>query len=339
MRKAALIAVPHDWSKIGHVVAPLGESAFSRVTYGNSVDSFVVEKAKDDPLVVLIGGAGTHEVLKEVLEWKDASGAKRVKWVHSYWTGVDAFRVTALKEQFGQTPLTNARGVFSAMLAEHVVLASLYFNRMVWRLHANRRAKNYERYPCIPGADQTMGIIGYGEIGRAVAKHAIGGMGVKVKGLRSREPDETTDDLGAALLYGPSGLAEILATCDIVVAVLPLTPSTSHMLRREHFQAMKPTAIFINIGRGATIVEDDLVEALQAGEIRGAALDVFEVEPLPASSRLWDVDDSKLLLSPHNADISEHSYADGVLQFAEAAKKFAETNEVPDYRVNLDRGY
>eukprot|EP00672_Neobodo_designis_P022067 CAMPEP_0174840766 /NCGR_PEP_ID=MMETSP1114-20130205/8889_1 /TAXON_ID=312471 /ORGANISM="Neobodo designis, Strain CCAP 1951/1" /LENGTH=367 /DNA_ID=CAMNT_0016074933 /DNA_START=64 /DNA_END=1167 /DNA_ORIENTATION=+ len=337
---AVLIVIPHDWSKVRDVLGALAGDVFKRVTHGNEPSSFAAEKNTNDPLVVLVGGPGSHEILNEVLTWTDRAGKKRVQWVHSYQTGVDASGVPALQDELVGIPVTNARGGSSAMLAEHVVLGSLYFNRMVWRLQANRKTKAYDRYACIPAADQTMGIVGYGDIGRAVARHAIGGMGVKVKGLRSRRAaDATTDDLGVALLHGEGGLHEILETCDVVVAVLPLTPHTRHMIRREHFRRMKRNAIFINIGRGATVVESDLVDAIRAGDIRGAAVDVFEQEPLPLSSPLWTLDDSQILLSPHNAAISESFYEDRVKEFANAARDYSRDGSLPEYRVNLERGY
>jgi phosphoglycerate dehydrogenase-like enzyme len=340
MRQATLLAVPADWSKIASVINPLAGPAFSSILHGNTPAAFDAVKGTDDPLVVLIGGAGSHEVLQDVLDWKHKDGQKRVRWVHSYMTGIDGFNVSALRNHFDGVPLTNARGCYSPMLAEHVILSVLYFNRQVWRLQANRKTRTYaDRFPSVPGTDQRMGIIGYGDIGREVAKRSIAALGVKVTGLKHRKPESAVDDVGVQLLHGDGGLRELLATSDIVVTILPNTPATKHFITAKHFAAMKPSALFINIGRGATVIEDDLVDAVQKGTISGTALDVFETEPLPPTSRLWELEDHQLLLSPHIADVSTHSHADSAIDFVEKALRYANSGELPEYRIDFDRGY
>jgi phosphoglycerate dehydrogenase-like enzyme len=341
MKKATLLAVPHDWNVVGSTIMDLVGAQFARVVHDNTPTALAELKASNEDLVVLIGGGASNSVLQDVLTWRDASGAKRVKWVHSYWTGLDGFQITKLAEHFDGVPLTNARGVFAPMLAEHVLLSMLYFNRQVWRLQAQRREGVWDRFPSVVGSKQTVGIIGYGDIGRTVAERTIGALRpARVFGLRSRPVEAgAVDDLGVKLLSGAEGLDEILRSSDFVVNVMPLTDDTRRSISRRHFQRMQPHAVYINIGRGATNVEDDLVDAIQAKEIRGAALDVFEVEPLPRTSRLWELNDSQLLLSPHNADISTHSYQDAVKDFADKAIVYCHDGTLPEYKVNLERGY
>ena len=225
------------------------------------------------------------------------------------------------------------------MLAEHVILSCLYFSRQVARLQRNRAAKVYDRFENTELRGASLGILGYGNIGRATAKLATP-FGMRVMGHRrtavatAGEPD----DLGVALYSGDDGLAAVLS-CDYVAAVLPLTAETKDFVTAARFRQMKPTAVFINIGRGATVVESDLCAALRAGTIRGAALDVFATEPLPESSELWAIDDDRLLLTPHNADISVEALPDAIRQFATYAIDFVTKGTLPSYLVGIQRGY
>lgn len=286
-----------------------------------------------------------HDTLKELCTWRyssaagDRAGAKRVRWVHSYYTGVDAFDLKPIAECLEGVPMSNARGAFSTMLAEHALFATMYFNRQLWRLrHATR---TWDRFPMRQNCGQKMAIVGYGDIGQAVGRLAAQGFGMRVTGVKSRPASDgaSTDEYGVTLVHGDEALRRCLAEADFVVAVLPLTPQTKHMLRLEHFRLMRKDAVFINIGRGASIVEDDLVTAIQEGSILGAALDVFEHEPLPEASPLWRLPEDKLLLSPHNAVVSAHRYPDACQQFIDLARAFLCDGTLPQYLVDPHRGY
>jgi phosphoglycerate dehydrogenase-like enzyme len=143
-----------------------------------------------------------------------------------------------------------------------------------------------------------MGIVGHGDIGRAVARRAKA-FGMRVLAVRRstapREGDEHVDQV-----YATADLHKMLPECDYVVVAAPLTPDTKHLMSTAEFNAMKREAIIMNVGRGPVIDEAAMTEALRSGRIRGAALDVFEVEPLPKESPLWDMDN--VLISAHTAD-------------------------------------
>jgi phosphoglycerate dehydrogenase-like enzyme len=142
---------------------------------------------------------------------------------------------------------------------------------------------------------QTMGIVGYGDIGRATAEIARA-LGMRVVALRrSGAADPSVDEM-----FPASRLHDLMAASDAVVVTTPLTEETRGLIDAAALAAMKPTAILVNVGRGPVVQEAALVSALQRRAIRGAALDVFETEPLPPESPLWGLDD--LLLSPHSAD-------------------------------------
>lgn len=115
-----------------------------------------------------------------------------------------------------------------------------------------------------------------------------------------RQPEKSQDDPLVDQVYGLDGMAEMLPQCDYVVCAAPLTPATRHLISREQFQQMKAGAVVLNVGRGPVIDEAALIEALQSGHLGGAALDVFEVEPLPPGSPLFGM--PNVLISPHSAD-------------------------------------
>jgi phosphoglycerate dehydrogenase-like enzyme len=194
--------------------------------------------------------------------------------------------------------VTNARGVFKRPLAEFAVLGMLYFYKEVRRLVDNQRAKRWDEFMVDQLPDKVLGVVGYGEIGRECALLAKP-LGVKVYATR-RNPERSANDPLLDRIFPSSALNEMLSELDVLVAAAPLTPETHHMLSDAQFAAMKPTSIVINVGRGPVVDEAALIRALQSKKIAAAALDVFEHEPLPESSPLWDM--PNVLISPHCTD-------------------------------------
>ena len=147
-------------------------------------------------------------------------------------------------------------------------------------------------------AEKTMGIVGFGDIGRATGVLAKA-YGMKIVATR-RNPALSADDPILDECFATGDLAAMVEQCDYVVVSTPLTPSTKHIVDASVLKAMKRSAVLINVGRGPCVDEAALVEALKSGEIRGAGLDVFEEEPLPRDSELWGL--RNVLISPHCAD-------------------------------------
>jgi phosphoglycerate dehydrogenase-like enzyme len=144
-------------------------------------------------------------------------------------------------------------------------------------------------------ADLTVGIVGLGSIGLAIAA-ACGHFGMRVVAV---DPVVGQPPANVAALWSPAELERLLAASDFVVIAAPHTPETQGCFGRRQFQAMRPTAVLINIGRGAIVKLDDLTAALQAGELGGAGLDVFETEPLPPEHPLWQM--ANVIITPHVA--------------------------------------
>jgi len=245
-------------------------------------------------VILYSGFAGKTIEFSEV--WKHA---KSVRWVHSLSAGVEKILSSSLAQS--DVPLTNARGVYKRSLAEFAVLGMLYHYKRVRRLVENQRQRKWDGFTVRFADERTMGIVGYGEIGRECALLAKA-LGVKIHALR-RNPERSAADPLVDRMFEPEDLRRMLAGIDVLLCAAPLTPETRHMIGDAEFAVMKSSAIVINIGRGPVIDESALIRALQSGRIAGASLDVFEREPLPAESALWTMEN--VLISPHCTDDTE----------------------------------
>lgn len=195
--------------------------------------------------------------------------------------------------------LTNAKGMFSSTLAEYCMMACSYFAKDLPRLMQQKRNLHWEQYPVLELRGATLGVVGYGDIGRASAKLAKA-YGMKVIGVK-RNPVSFRDEY-CDVMYGTDKLNTLMEDSDYVLISTPLTEQTRNMISKEVLSNCKPSTVIINVGRGPIIDEEALIEALQNRAIKGAGLDVMTVEPLPKSSPLWKLDN--VLLSPHNMDMT-----------------------------------
>ena len=271
------------------------------IAVGNTAEAF--QRAAGDATVIL-NWSGSGALLREVFLM-----SPRVAWVHSKAAGLDDQLFPELVES--PVPFTNSTGVFSQPLGEFVLGAILYFAKDFRRMIRNQAAGVWEPFTSDWVSGRTVGIVGYGDIGRAVATRARA-MGMQVLALRRHGPPLDHVDPLAARIYGPGQRAEMIAQCDYVVVTAPLTPETRGLIGAAEFAAMKPDAVVINIGRGPVIDERAMLQALTERRIRGAALDVYETEPLPAGHPLWSLEN--VLLSSHSADHT-HDWLDRAMQF------------------------
>jgi phosphoglycerate dehydrogenase-like enzyme len=251
---------------------------------------------------VILHWAAPKELLQAALH-----ACPGARWVHSRWAGLDNLLFPELVES--PALLTNGRGVFSQSLGEFALAAILYFAKDFPRMLRNQRAERWEPFDVDEIAGQTLGIVGYGDIGRALARRAQA-MEMRVLALK-RHPPEATDPL-VEQFYKPEAMAEMLGRCDYVVVAAPLTTETRHMIGEAQFGAMQRSAVVINVGRGPVIDQAAMTRALLEGRIRGAGLDVFEQEPLPAGDPLWQM--PNVLVSPHTADHTK-DWIDAAMRF------------------------
>ena len=274
-----------------------------RIKVGRSAEELLPELADARVLFNWFGGRSQAEAI--------FAAAPKLEWIHARYAGLDNLLFPALIES--PIPLTNGSGVFSQSLGEFVILGALYFAKYVPRMLKSKADRHWDTFDVHEIRKQTMGIVGHGDIGRAVSSRAKA-MGMRVLALRRstapRPGDEHVDQV-----YATADLHVMLSACDYVVVTAPMTPETRHMISTAAFNSMKPTAIVMNVGRGPVIDEAALVEALQSKRIAGAALDVLEVEPLAPESPLWAMEN--VLISFHTADHTKDWLDDAATFFIE----------------------
>jgi phosphoglycerate dehydrogenase-like enzyme len=239
---------------------------------------------------VILVGSSEGDLLRMIFPM-----AQHVRWVHSMSAGVEKILFPELVES--PVPLTNGKGVFTDSLAEFAIASILFFAKDLRRLVRNQQAGEWKQFDIELIRGRVLGIVGYGDIGRESARLARA-FGMKVVAVRRRAVSNQDPDLERT--YSPDGLREMLAICDYVLVTTPLTPETRGMIGEAELGVMKNSAVIINVGRGPVIVESALIATLTAKRIRGAALDVFDEEPLPQGHPFYKLEN--VLLSPHSAD-------------------------------------
>jgi phosphoglycerate dehydrogenase-like enzyme len=225
--------------------------------------------------------------------------APKLRWVQGSMAGAgEVAKKAGLLET--DVVITTASGVYSGPLAEFVLMAMLQHAKNLERLRRDKAKKVWRQTHADSIEGKTLCIVGMGNIGRAIAQRARP-FGTRVVGVKRavREDDPAWDY--ADELYPTERLHDALGEADYVAVTLPGTPQTRHLVDAEAIGAMKPGAYFANIGRGTVVDEGALVEALKSGHLSGAALDVFEVEPLPKESPLWELE--SVIISPHATDM------------------------------------
>ena len=240
---------------------------------------------------VILNGIPDGHLLRDIF-----THATRLRWVHSLSDGVEKILFPGLVAS--PAILTNARGVFKRSLAEFVIGAVLYFAKDFRRVIRSQQAAVWQPFEMEEAHGKVMGIVGYGETGRACAERARP-FGMEILGLR-RRPELSVGDLWLKAVCGPDGLHGLLTQSDYVVLAAPATPQTRRLIGKAEFAVMKASAVLINVGRGSSVDEPAMIDALQQGRIRGAALDVYETEPLPPGHPFYRLEN--VLLSPHCAD-------------------------------------
>lgn len=258
--------------------------------------------------------------------------AKAVKWVHSLSAGVENILTPELVNS--SVPLTNARGVFAESLGEFVIAAALFYAKDLRRMVQSQEAGKWDQFDVGVLYRQSMAIVGYGEIGRAAARRAKA-MGMKVYATR-RRPELLKNDPIVDEGFSNDRMTDMLAKSDYVVAAAALTPQTRGLIGEREIAAMKNTAVVINVGRGPVIDEAALIRALQENRILGAALDVFDKEPLPAGHPFWTM--KNVLLSPHCADHTHGWLDDAAMFFVENFHRFAKGEPLQNI-VDKKAGY
>ncbi|KAA5834232.1 D-2-hydroxyacid dehydrogenase [Saccharopolyspora hirsuta] len=217
--------------------------------------------------------------------------ADSLRWIHAASAGVDRLLFPALRDS--EVVLTNSRGVFDQPMAEYVLGTVLAFAKDMHTTLRLQDRKQWQHRVTERIAGKSVLVVGTGPIGRAIARQlTAAGLRVSGAGRTGRAEDPDFGDVHAS-----DDLAHVIGAFDYVVLAAPLTEKTKGLVDAEVLAHCRPGARLINVARGELVVEDDLVAALRAGQLAGAALDVFESEPLPESSPLWEM--PGVLVSPH----------------------------------------
>ncbi|SET66346.1 Phosphoglycerate dehydrogenase [Natronincola peptidivorans] len=257
--------------------------------------------------------------------------APNLKWVHSFSAGVDTMPLQKMKAR--GIILNNVKGMHKGHMSEYAIAAMINLARN-WHLMFRNQIKGvWDR--TIPQGEiygATVGILGLGQIGCEIARKASL-LGMRVIGAdSSASPKDFVEKV-----YGANEIAKVFKESDYVINLLPSTPETKQMINKDYFNLMKETACFIHIGRGITVKEEDLVEALQNRRIRGMVSDVYLMEPLPQDSPLWRLDN--VMMSPHICGDST-KYAEKAVEIIKHNLKVYMTNTGEMINlVDLDRGY
>jgi phosphoglycerate dehydrogenase-like enzyme len=262
-------------------------------------------------------------VVAQSLSDDELALAPRLRWLSSWAAGVERVARPSLLSR--GIVLTNASGVHGPNIAEHLLAMILMFTRAMPRLHRAQLARRWERRFAshADGPEELTGktvlIVGLGRIGEAVAARARP-FGVRLVAVK-HDPS-TRHDAGVAVdeLVGMDALDEVLGRADHVCLTVPLTRQTHHLIDARRLGLMRAGAYLYNISRGAVVDQAALVDALRSGRLAGAGLDVFEHEPLPEQSPLWDLDNA--ILTPHVAGLTPHYFERTAALFAENLDRF-----------------
>lgn len=318
---------------------------------GTRIVNLSVEGLADGPVEdveVLLRGWLSSEAFDRLLV-----RAPRLSWVHSATSGVER-ALTPVARQRGIV-VTNARGVFTRPIAEHVLMLILAISRRLPQLLELQRERTWQPLQGMELRELTIGIVGYGSIGQAVASLA-GAFGARVIALRRNpspasgmapagphpafqpagDEDEFPFPPSPERVLGPGALHELLGVSDVVVLAAPLTPETDGLIDDAALAAMRPDAWLINVARGRLVDDRALLRALRDGRIGGAALDTFRDEPLPSASPWYDL--TNVIVTPHTAWSSARVLDRSIELFCDNLRRFA-AGEVLRNVVDPGAGY
>jgi phosphoglycerate dehydrogenase-like enzyme len=266
---------------------------------------------RDDPPDALLART------EALLAWRPPRGlpsrAPRLGWIQSLTAGVEQW--LASPDLPPGVPLTCARGTHRLQMPEHILAALFALSKQLPGIVLDQRERRWRRRVNPTLAGRTLGIVGLGAIGVELARKAAA-LEMRVIGTR-RDPRPAA---GVERVLGPDGLDQLLAESDFVVLLLPSTAETRDLMGRARLARMRPTAYLLNFGRGDVVVDADLVEAVRAGAIAGAVLDVFRTEPLPAEHPFWSTDG--IVVLPHVGGLHPERDALVAELFADNLKRF-----------------
>lgn len=292
------------------------------------------------------------EILYTVRHFPQPEQAPHLRWIQLNSAGIEH----ALKHRIVQAEdviVTSTSGIHTRHMAQFCLMMMLAFHfKLPLMIEDKNKALWREDRPQVYAPQdlhrQTLGIVGYGSIGRELARLAKAiGMTVLVSKRDVMHPAENPNDYTPAGTGDPTGdlpdrfypveaLGTMAKECDYLVVIVPMTDQTRHLINERVLAAMKPSAILVNVARGGVVDEAALISALAANKIGGAALDVFETEPLPSNSPLWNL--PNVIISPHTAGNSQFYHEKAAELFIENLKLYLDKRPLMN-QLNRQKGY
>lgn len=280
------------------------------------VEAFIETFDDLDVSTELVGDGETYDETDAVASFTPRSEFLDAAWVHVIRAGYDEFDT----DTYGaaNVPLTNSTGIHGTTVGEIAVGYMLSLARLLHRYRDHQNDHDwymppYERPFTIEG--ERLCVVGLGTLGKGIARRADT-LGMDVVGVR-RSDDPVS---GISTIYDPEALHEAIADARFVALAIPHTPATEGLMSTAEFETMRDDAYLINVARGSIVEEDALVTALESGTIAGAALDVFETEPLPEESPLWEMDE--VIISPHKGSATNRYHRDIAAVVKENVRRF-----------------
>lgn len=266
----------------------------------NDID-IIVAADRDEALETL---AAAEVFAINPSNWDDAylEGLDEGDWVQATSIGYDAFPIEAFRER--GVRFTNASGNYGPVVAEHVFAMAFAFSRHLHQFRSMQVDREWDRsigLELSDWLDSTMTVLGLGNLGEVIAERGQA-FEFDVYGVK-RRPEDYDGVIADDRVLGQAEWHRVLPETDLLVAAVPLTEETEGMVDAEVFRTLPQGAVFVNVARGPVVDESALIEALETAEIAGAGLDVFETEPLPPESPLWDRED--VIITPHVAGRSD----------------------------------
>ena len=291
------------------------------------------------------------EVLYTTAYYPEPEQAPKLRWIQMNSAGMNH----ALHHRIMQAEdimVTSVSGVHATNMAHYCLMMMLMFNyKMRMALQLQERAEwpdnAPERFMPVDMDEQTVGIVGYGSIGRELAR-LCAAMGMTVLASK-RDLANTAEENAYAVpgvgdptgdipdrIYPADTIAAMAKDCDYLVVAAPRTAATEHLIGEEVLSAMKDTAVLVNVSRGAIVDEKTLITALSSGVIAGAALDVFEEEPLPPTSPLWNLDN--IVITPHISGFTRDYHQKAARVFKENLRRYLENRPLLN-QLDRAKGY
>lgn len=279
-------------------------------------------EAKGAEVVYSVRFAGTPNYPREAVLAQSS-----LKWISVGGSGTDHLNPW----DPGRLTVTNSSGVAADMMAEYALGAMLHFSQGIPGFLAAKSRREWIAGSMEPVEDRAVLILGLGGTGQSVARKSKA-LGLRTLGVRARpQPTPHVDEV-----FGPDALPRLWQRAAFIVSCVPLLPSTRGLVGRAAFDAMKPSTVLVDVSRGGVIDESPLLDALQSGRIRGAALDVFNAEPLPSESPFWELEN--VIITPHCSSVYEGWELKSVEMFARNLARYRAGEPLQNV-VDPERGY